>query len=197
MGKQKAVKRRVRICKRTDGTIFTWSPVLDANSGMHPGWLTVFEDGTREVILDVATAKELDSRTMSQREQGLISQNAQLREDLAEARGLVIMADEKSSLLPGESEIETPTASQVGEDEPVVPASDEEEPVVPASPDVYSMSRLNAMRKDKLAVHARSLDPELSVPEHLTKQELVDLCVNLQMKCAPDKADVPKEPEGE
>ena len=145
------------------------------------------EDGRREVLLDVATLHELDSRTMSQREQALIEENARLRDDLAHAKGIVRLHQEETPL----PETATPLASVIA-GTPVLdlsnPAAEQEEAIIFAQPKMLSQNKLRAMRKVDLASHARSFDPEMSPLEQLmagkTKEELVQLCLELQRRKA-------------
>lgn len=172
---------RVRICKRKDGTIFTWTPVLDALPNMRPGWLNIDVDGTRSVTLDVATSHDLDGRTMSKREQDLIDENARLRLNLAEANSLAPAAIE---LQPGESAITDLTA----------PTTEDEAPIELAEPQCYSDSTLQAMRKADLVSHLKSLDADLVVPAHLGKQDLIALCLERQ---DPDTPEPQSDEEGD
>ena len=180
MGDEKNVKDKMRIVRRDDSKLFVWSPALDARADMRAGYLYIYEDGSRDCILDRATRQELDTRTVSQRERGLIDENADLRNRVAELEGLPPLGGQHTSLAPGESPIGPLAPDQVID--LTNPAPADEESIELARPEFYTPSKLQTMHKPDLASHARSFAPDLEIPDEMLKDDLVALCLDLQEK---------------
>ena len=164
---------QVRIVQRQDGAVFTWTPQLDAMPNMIPGWMTVKDDGTREIQLDQATARELDPSTVSQRERRLIEENAKLRQMLASLGGAVAPAPAGIPAAAGTAETPLPPVPEEVADLTAPPPPDEEPIQFQPEPPHLSRSKLAAMNKDDIAAQIRILDRTAIIPDGSTKVEMI------------------------
>ena len=168
----KKIIRKIRIVQRTDGAVFTWTPVLDAILEMQPGWLAVYDDGTEKITLDKITSRQLDPSTMTQREKILIDENVKLREQVAASQGLSGLADGEVPLPLPDGEVNDLSGPNASDVEEVV----EFQPEAPA----FSTTALQAMKKEDLVAHARNRCRTIPLPDDVTKATLIEICTKLQ-----------------
>jgi hypothetical protein len=171
---------KVRIVQRKDGSIFTWTPVLDAMPEMHPGWLTVHDDGRREIQLDRAVVRDLDVSTLSQRERSLIEENAKLRQMLAVAGGVVAPVAHAMPEPGGPQEYPIPPMPDAVADLTVVPPEMEEPIAFQPEPKRMNREQLEGMTRTEIGNQIRAFDRAAKIPGRMGKPELVELCLTVQ-----------------
>ena len=179
MSKNKMPSKKIRILQREDGAVFTHTAQLEIMPTMRPGWKLVYADGKSEIVLDKATAQQLDPNTVSQREQTLIEENATLREQLAQAQGMInspVTAPAAAPLQPGETPLPPDGPTDLTQ-----PGSVDEGTVQFApEPKMIAPSNLKRMGDEKLKAYAKELNNEVVIPDDADKDALVELCIAQQ-----------------
>ncbi len=173
MGKE---QRKIRILQRDDGAIFARTPVLEAMPNMYPGTKVIEADGTASIILDKASAKQLNPNSTTARENALIDENASLREQLAQAQGFTDAPEAKV-------ETKAEVASGMEKGETPLPPEDFADLSLPKDPDAPKLEARSTMIRwgtERLIKHAKNLNPSVEIPEDALKETLVDLCVKQQ-----------------
>ncbi len=182
MSEEKTLKKKVRILQRDDGKVFPHSAQLEVMPHMRPGWKKIYDDKTSEIILDAATAQQLNPNSVSKREQMLIEENAMLREQLAQAQGMIknpeTFAPPAVPMQPGETPLPSKTNAV---DLTAPPPIDDDEPIQFApEPEMHSESKLSRTKNADLIAYAKELNHEVVIPADAEKDDLVALCLEQQ-----------------
>jgi hypothetical protein len=194
MSDQKKEVSRMRICQRDDGVVYTYTPALESNKRMVPGVLIKYSDGTKTIQLDKAKLQDLDPNRNTKQINDLIEENRRLREQLTQSQGFTsevqthtttapepasapAQASQPVKLQEGESPIGEPEYS-IKDVDPTAEIPSQTIPLAP-EPEILGSGKLQAMKKEDLADHARRIRNTVEIPadlEQITKAELLEIC---------------------
>ncbi|GEM_PF-5074195 len=182
------VKKKLRVLIRDDGAEFAYTPVLEVNARMVPGWKIIYEgDEPDEIIPDKATARELNPNSVSQRELKQQEEIARLREQLAQIQGfennpVSAQMVEDTPMQPGETPL--PEAPPIDElvnltDAAETPIAEEPIEFTP-EPKLMTPSAIMQASKAKLAAQIKDMTGEVIDPDSVDRDFLREACNDAQ-----------------
>jgi len=179
-GKKPKYLRKIRIVKNVkDGKVLTWTPLLSKHEDYFSGWRFIYDDDSMIDEMDKTQPMLVDKTTASAREQKLIEENSKLMEQLAQYE-----KPKGSNHVDSPDTVPIPTLEEHGiqNDLSMAALPEAEEEAISFQPEApsYSKTKLNKMKREDLIIHAHDLDRDINLPDNAIREDLINICIDLQ-----------------